>query len=69
MTMIFQRETGFRSSNYLIISYLPMVALIIFAVIMLLLAAYDAKQKDWWSSAGFVLLSVFFVWIYFQLRL
>lgn len=24
--------------------------LLVFAVIMLLLAAYDAKQKDWWSS-------------------
>lgn len=38
--------------------------LLVFAVIMLLLAAYDVKQKDWWGSAGFALLAVFFCLIY-----
>ena len=43
--------------------------LILFAVVMLLCAIYAASERDWWSSAGFVLLSVFFVWIYFQFRI
>lgn len=43
--------------------------LLVFAVIMLLLAIYDAREKDWWGSVGFALLSVFFIWIYFQFRI
>ena len=43
--------------------------LMVFAVVMLLCAIYAASERDWWSSAGFVLLFLFFIWICFQFRI
>ena len=45
-----------------------MLVFIIFAVILLLLAAYTAHEKEWFSTVVYVLMSAFFVWIYFLSR-
>lgn len=42
-----------------------MIVFIVFAVVLLLLAVFTAKEKDWFSSVIYALLAGFFVWVYF----
>lgn len=46
-----------------------MIAFVIFAVILLLLAGITARDKEWFNSLIYILLSIFFVWICFQFRI